>query len=315
MKCGNLEKDRYLFSTTYSLLSIHSIHSFLFIISYFLLIVISVSCSSVPKKPVEVLTNRNMAASQLDLANTTGNQGRYNDALLILEDARRLAISADDPPLLIKTAISKGNFLFSLGRRDDAFESWEEARLEGEASGDKNLSALARLAILRGRLVLLIAGGGGKAAEVEEIKTLAVGEIAGKVEALSEASAWLVVGMAEKELGRYTEAESAIRKALKIHENSLYLEEAAYDCYLIASIRSVAGNYGGALESLRAAVGFDRRAENGFGLASNWQAMGDVYVKAGDAASAAAAYRRAAGIYRAIDLDDLAAAAESKIPG
>jgi tetratricopeptide (TPR) repeat protein len=271
------------------------------------------ACSSVPKKPAEVLTGRNMAASQLDLANRTGNQGRYNDALLILEDARRLAVGADDPPLIIKTAVSKGNFLFSLGRPDEAFASWEEARLEGEALGDNNLSALARIAVLRGRLVLLLADGGANPPELENIRALAAGEIAGRIDAAGQASAWLVAGMAEKELGRYAEAESAIRRALKIHDDGRYLEEAAYDWYLIASIRSVAGNYDSALEALDMAIGFDRRAENGFGLGSSWQAVGDVRTKAGDIAAAAAAYRRAAGIYRAIGLEALAVMAESKI--
>jgi tetratricopeptide (TPR) repeat protein len=282
----------------------------------FIIILLLFSCSSVPKRPVENLTNRNMAASQLDLANSTGNQGRYSDALLILEDARRLALSADDPALIIKIAISRGNFLFSQGRLDEAFETWEEARLEGEAAGDRNLMALVSLAVLRGRLVLLLSdnSGGVNQAEVGEIITLARNELAGKIEDLGQASAWIVIGMGEKELGRYSEAENSITKALDIHESTRYLEEAAYDWYLIASIRSVAGNYEGALVALNAAVGFDRRAENGFGLASDWQAMGNVYIKAGNRESAAAVYRRAADIYRAIDLADLAAAVEAKIP-
>jgi tetratricopeptide (TPR) repeat protein len=124
----------------------------------------------------------------------------------------------------------------------------------------------------------------------------------------------ITLGFAEKQMGRWAEAESAVRRALSFHESGLFLEEAAYDWFLIASIRSMAGNYNASLEALDAAIGFDRRAENGFGLASSWQARGDVLSKAGRAAEAAAAWSRAAEIYRAIGLNDFAEKTEELIP-
>jgi tetratricopeptide (TPR) repeat protein len=255
-----------------------------------------------------------MASSQLDLANRTANQGRYDDALLILEDARKTAIAVDDPVLLIKTAISRGNILFALGRRDEAFDRWEAARREGEAAGEQDLAAQARIHAARGRLVLLAAGTAGNAGSVEEIRDEVNHEISSiKSDDLSRAAGWIVIGIAEKELGRYAEAESAIRRALDIHEKKHYPEEAAYDWFLIASVRSVSEQYNAALEALRLAIAFDRRAENGFGLASSWQAVGEVHAKAGNPEEAAAAFRRAAGIYRAIGMENQAAAAESKI--
>ena len=48
------------------------------------------------------------------------------------------------------------------------------------------------------------------------------------------------------------EAEAAVKKALDIHQKESYLGEAAYDWYLIASVRSTAGNYDAALEALKA---------------------------------------------------------------
>jgi tetratricopeptide (TPR) repeat protein len=271
-------------------------------------------CSSAPKQPLEVLTSRNMAASQLDLANRTANQGRYSDALLILEDARKTAAAVDDPVLLIKTAITGGNILFALGRHDEAFDNWEAARREGEAAGERDLAVQARIYAIRGRLTLLVAGTSGDAGTVEKIRDEANQEISSiKSDNLSRAAGWLVVGMAEKELGRYAEAESALQRALDIHEKARYLEEAAYDWFLIASVRSVSGHYAAALEALWSAIGFDRRAENSFGLASSWQAMGEVYAKAGSPEESAAAFRRAAGIYRAMGLESRAAAMELKV--
>jgi tetratricopeptide (TPR) repeat protein len=118
------------------------------------------------------------------------------------------------------------------------------------------------------------------------------------------ASAYAALGMAEKLAGNWAVAENEVKKALAIHEKNNYLEEAAYDWYLIASIRSTAGNHNAALEALRTSIAFDRRAENGFGAASSWQAMGDVYTKAGRGEDGRSAYRRAAEIFRALRRDE-----------
>jgi tetratricopeptide (TPR) repeat protein len=269
------------------------------------------ACSSTPEKPAEIFALRNGAASQLDMANRMANQGKYQDALIVLEEARRLAISADDPALRIKTAISRGNICFSTSRHDEAFADWESAAAEGEEAGEKELAGLARIYIARGRLVLPEKREGLTAADIGDQVRQEIALI--KNDTLATAVGWMVAGMADKELGRYPEAESAVRRALVIHEEGRFLEEAAYDWYLIASIRSVAGQYDAALEALGTAVAFDRRAENGFGLASSWLAMGDIYLKAAQTEKAAAAFRRAAAIYRSIGLESAAAAAEKRL--
>jgi tetratricopeptide (TPR) repeat protein len=275
--------------------------------------VLCAACSSAPSKPAEIYTDRNLAASQLDMANKTANQGRYQDALIVLEEARRLAVASDDPALRIKTALSRGNIYFSIGRHDEAFKDWESAAAEGEAAGQRDLAALARIYTARGRLVLdspeRRAG-----LQVEEIRNQIRFEISHiKDDDQAVAMCWMVLGMAEKELGRYPEAETAVKEALNIHEKGLFLEEAAYDWYLIASIRSVSAQYAAALEALHTAIYFDRRAENGFGLASSWLAMGEVYLKDGQPAGAEAAFRRASEIFRALRLDDAAEKVESRL--
>jgi tetratricopeptide (TPR) repeat protein len=270
-------------------------------------------CSSAPKKAAEIFADRNTATNQLDLANQTANRGRYEEALVILEGARNLALSTDDPVLRIKTSTSRGNFLFALGRVDEAFAEWESAASEADSSGEPVLAALARIYSIRASIVLL--DGGAGTANPEELKNQLNSEMtAVRQDNNATAVGNITIGLAEKQLGRWAEAESAVRRALSFHESGLFLEEAAYDWFLIASIRSMAGNYNAALEALDAAIGFDRRAENGFGLASSWQARGDVLSKAGRAAEAAAAWSRAAEIYRAIGLNDLAEKTEGLIP-
>ena len=277
----------------------------------FILIVLFASCSSVPKRPAEIFASRNMASNQLDLANRIANQGMYSDALIVLEDARRLAVTADDPSLLIKTSVARGNILFALGYHDEAFRHWDAALEEGKNADLAELASMARIYTARGRLILLI--NSGTIAGVEQIRNQVSGYIAAaKNDILVQAAGYVVLGMAEKELGRYAEAETALRRAVEIHDKERYLEEAAYDWYYIASIFSVSQKFDNALAALRTAIEFDRRAENGFGLASSWQAMGEVYLKMNRSADAATAFRRAAAIFSAIGLDESAQKAEEK---
>ena len=287
----------------------------LFILGIVFFLTVFSACSSAPKKPAEVFTNRITAGNQLNLANSTANQGRYEDALLILDEARRLALGADDPSLRIKTSMSRGNILFSLGRQEEAFREWEIASVEGDASDEKVLAALARIYSIRANLVLLAnakeQGGGDGIAETQKLMSRLQGEMTiVKSDPPSVAAGDVTFGMAEKQLGRWTDAENTVKKALTFHEKNLYLEDSAYDWFLIASIRSVAGNYDTALEALKNAIIFDRRAENGFGLASSWRAMGDVYKKSGKASESRDAYQRAADIFRAIGLLEKAEEAE-----
>jgi len=149
----------------------------------------------------------------------------------------------------------------------------------------------------------LLANGTATDATAEELRAQLNSEMAVvKDDEISSAIASITLGLAEKALGRWTEAESAVRQALVIHEKNLRLEDAAYDWFLIASMRSVSGNYNGALEALETAISLDRRVENGFGLASSWEAIGDVNEKAGKPEDAMAAWQRAAEIYEAIGL-------------
>ena len=289
---------------------------FLFSLFFFLFSFLP-GCSSAPKRAEEIFIDRNTAAKQLILANYNANRGRYEDALIILEDTWRIVLGTDDPSLRIKTTTSRGSILFFLGRHDEAFRAWENAAAEGDNSGEPALAALARIYIIRAKLMQLADGSEDSEqadAAAEEYRSQVRQQMAAiRSDPSSLAAGYVTVGLAEKQRGRWNQAERAARRALSIHEKNRYLEDAAYDWFLIASIRSMAGNYSTALEALNAAIVFDRRAENGFGLASSWQAMGDVYQKAGQPEESRAAYRRAAEIFRAMGLNDRAEKAEKQL--
>ena len=279
------------------------------------------ACSTAPKKETDVYSDRGAAERILSMANHTANRGRFDEALLILQEARRLALSTDDPSLRIRTTISRGNFLFSLGRVSQAFTEWEIASEEGDASGEPVLAALARIYSIRSKFVLLSAETGipeetgqAKIESSETLMTLLAEEMVKvRSDSFATASGYVTLALAEKHMGRYIEAEAAARRALDLHDRNRSLEDASYDWFLIASIRSVDGNYDTALLALRMAINLDRRSENGFGLASSWQAMGDIYQKMGQPEESKAAWKRAADIYRAIGLENIALKLEKEL--
>jgi tetratricopeptide (TPR) repeat protein len=287
-------------------------------------------CSSAPKRPTEIYDLRSMAETQLELGNNEADRGNYVSALDLVSEAERIAISADDPSLRIRAGLSRGNVLFSLGRIEDAAEIWAMELDEAERENERELAAVCRIHIARGKLLTAIARGAAAMPDTEtaapDSGTGAGGTpeitVARSVSAavsremdrvrdrLYTALGWTVIAMAEKESARYNEAESAAKKALAIHVRDRYLEQAAYDWFLIASIRSMAGQFAAAEAAIEEAIGLDRRAENSWGLAADWRAQGSIRKKSGNAAGAETAFQRSAEIYRALGLESAAAAVE-----
>jgi tetratricopeptide (TPR) repeat protein len=231
-----------------------------------------------------------------------------------MEESMRVAVKADDPALLARNLLARGNIYFRINRTEDAQADWDTALAETEAAGLQELAGLCRIYMIRARLHKLSkTDGAAPDGELEAICSQVRDEIALlKKDRLSAATGYTVLGLAEKERGNWDYAEEALQKALAIHDKDRYLEDAAYDCYLIASVRSVSGNYTGALEALDDAIAYDRRAENTYGLAADWRARGDVLKKAGRPDEAASAYRRAAEIFRSLELEKEAADCEAR---
>jgi tetratricopeptide (TPR) repeat protein len=273
------------------------------------LLLLLAACSTAPKNPGDIYDIRTQAESQLEMGSKAADRGNYDTALVLLNEAWRLAVITDNPALLVRIGLSRGNLLFALGRSEEAAAEWETALGEAEKRGTPELAAISRIHIARGRL-LAAADPASLAAQVragveQELPAL-------KSDKLSTAFSWVVIGLCERDLGRYREAESAVNRSREIHEKERYFEQTAYDWYLIASFRSLSGNYQSALEALEAARDFDRRVENGWGLATDWRALGDVYKKAGMAPESREAYHRAAAIFRALGNDAEAAAVERR---
>jgi tetratricopeptide (TPR) repeat protein len=270
-----------------------------------LLIVLAfISCSSAPKKPAEITTLRGLGKAQLELASREIDRANYDDAMILLDDAWNYAVLSDDPELRIKVRLTRGNAVFYQGNDAASQEDWKMALLEAEQDNNKELSAAAKIHIERSRLLQAINSGSSSSSLAEEIKSAVQNEMnAIKNEEMYTALAWTVIGLAEKEQKLWADAENSFKKALQIHEKDNYLEQAAYDWYVIASVRSVSGNYKSAEEALLNAVSFDRRAENSYGLASDWKALADVYIKMGDQEQSQNAQNRSKEIFDSIVLN------------
>jgi tetratricopeptide (TPR) repeat protein len=254
------------------------------------------ACSSAPKNPGEVYVLHRYAETQLDAGNKQADRGALEDALSTLNEVMRVAIMVDDPSLRIRAGLSLSNVLLSMGQRQEAVEGWNEALSEAERTGNNALTAVCRIHIARGRLL----SPEGKASAQSIREEVDRNMVLVKSDRLYTALAWTVIGLAEKELGRYAQAETSVRRSLEIHEKDRYFEQAAFDWFMIASFRSLSGDYQGAQKALETAISFDRRVENSWGLASDWRALGDVFQKAGDRAAARSAYQRAAEILTAM---------------
>jgi len=273
----------------------------------FLLIFAFCSCSSAAKKTGDVYNLRSYAEKGLEAANKEMVQGNYISAHALLVEYKRMAVLSDDPSLITRVCLSMGNVLFSLGETDQAFLNWEQAISEAQKSKNSELLSVSRIFKARGSL---LSGRVAAQAVLDEVNRESANI---KTDVFYTAFSWQVKGLALRETGSYREAEDAFKKSLAIHEKELTLENASYDWYTIASIRSLAGNSQGAIEALNAAITLDRRIENSWGLAASYRAMGDVYRKAGREQDALEAYERAKGIYEALKSDNEISEIEKKM--
>ncbi|ULQ59055.1 hypothetical protein K7I13_11100 [Brucepastera parasyntrophica] len=278
-----------------------------------LALVLFAGCSSAPKRPAEILTTRNLAIKQLDLANKEAERGNYDLAQVLMDEAWRMAVSTDDPSLRVQVQLSQGNLAFYTGDPDAANNAWDAALAEAQRDGDKELVSVAKIYRTRGELSP--DNEALKKQQAEKVITTITAEMGNikKANPLFTAYAWVLTGFAQKDLGRWSEAEKSVQNAASIHEKERYLELAAYDWYVIASIRSMAGQYASAVTALQTAIEFDRRAENTFGLGMDWMATGDVQVRAGNISAAKDAYQRASDIFASASFEQNAAEADRKL--
>jgi len=266
-----------------------------------------ISCSSQPKNQGDINQLRVQAETLLESGNRETGKGNYDNALILINESKRLAILADDPSLIIRSSLSRANVVFSLGSADEAFAEWEQAVAEAQKFGNVELLSAARLYLARGELI------SGKTSAQTVLNTVDSEQSNIRINQLYIAVSWQVRGLALRSLGKFKDAEDAFIRSSEIHERNLYFENASYDWYSIASSRSLSGDFNGAIQALEKSIEIDRRIENSWGLAASWRAMGDVYRKAGDEQKSLESYNRSLSIYKAMGNKYETAQTESRI--
>ena len=279
------------------------LRSSLFILPALLII----ACSTAPKNPGDIYDLRKQAEAQLDLGNKMSDRGNNEESMILLNEAQRLAKITDSSGLIIRTSLSRGNVLLNLHQFTEASAEFENALSESQLIDNREFIAVSRIHI--SRFMLLTGQIPAQKAKEEIVREMAFI----KSDKLYIAFAWMARGLAEKEMGNYSEAENAVKQALTLHEKDRYLEHAAYDWYLIANFRSLSRNYKGAQEAIMKAIALDRRIENSYGLATDWRALGEIHIKAGNNKEAKAAFIRSSSIFRGLGNDEAALEVESKI--
>ena len=253
-----------------------------------------VSCSTTSKKPGDIDIMRTMAETMLEQGTRESGLGNFEKALLLLTEAKRSSILCDDLSLIVRTCMARGNVLYSLGKTKEAFEEWERAIENAVRLKDPELLSVSKIYLLKGNLIT-------EKKQPKAVLDEVIRESSNiKKNKLYIAFSWQVIGLAHRALGAYKDAEAAFMKSLDIHAKDDYLDNAAYDWYTIASIRSLSGNAPGAINALESSIVYDRRIENSWGIAASYRAMGDVYKKMEKQAEAKEAYGRAKAIYTAI---------------
>jgi len=266
------------------------------IIFAFIVIFILASCSSSPRNTGEVYHLRMQAETLLDSANKEVSRGNYSNSLILVNESKRYALLCDDPSLITRTSLTRGNVLYYLGRIDDAFDEWEQAIKEATMFGSGELISVSRIYLARGNLI------SGRVS-AQEIYDEVSKESENITDRLYTAFSWQVRGFALRALGQWEEAEHAIMQSLALHESNRFFENTAYDWYTIASIRSLSGDYDRAIYALDMSIFYDRRVENSWGLAASYRAKGDVYHNDENYEEAIEAYKRARAIYAAMGND------------
>jgi len=274
---------------------------------FIVLSLLVVSCSTTKKNPGDIDILRNQAESWLESGIKEASQGKFDNALSILTETKRNSTLTDDLSLIVRVCMARGNVLYSLGRTDEAFAEWTQAIAEASILKDAELLSVSKIYMAKGNLISEKQPARSVLDEVNRERSNL------KKNRLYIAFSWQVTGLAQRMLGSYSDAEAAFRRSLEIHEKDRYLENASYDWFVIASIRSMSGNTQGAIQALESSITYDRRIENSWGLAASYRAMGDVYKKMGRQKEAAEAYGRARGIYAAMRNDSEVAEIDRRI--
>jgi tetratricopeptide (TPR) repeat protein len=238
-----------------------------------LLFALAAGCSSAPKGTGESYAVRNKAAEYSKLADQALGRGEYDTAVKIYREALEADSSIDNVAGAAGLHASLGRAYLAAGLGAQAEREFASAIEYARISGARSAAALATAGL--GELLYSKGDREGALARFEEALGLASGDEAAAAVALHDAAT------AKAALGREAEAEADLAKAASINRKLKRPTELASNHYVLASIRSRAGDFPGAMTAILAALESDKKAENGPGIAQDLAAAASISLRAG----------------------------------
>ncbi len=271
------------------------------IFPFFLIILASIiflsGCSTTAKlQPGERVEKKNRAAEYASFGSRYYDEAQYNQALDFFFLALKQNILVDNDKGIIESYNSIGKTYLAAGKIDSAEKYYNKAMEIAVVFDDPHL--LIRCKNNAGEIFLARKEFASALSLFNEAYTSV------KDPEKSEDAAVLLhnIGVAQKRLGNYSEAETSLLKALKINENKNKIKEAALDTYILASLFSKESLYPEALKYINKALDLDKLIENSFGIAQDLYAKGIIQQKTGALEEAYYTFKRDALIFESLAL-------------
>ncbi len=281
--------------------------------SLFVLAFLLVSCSSAPKRSMQVSTVYSSAGEMIESANSCILSGDYEKAGFFLSAAENQAMSIDNYDLLLSASLARCSLNLSLNppKIDEAQKYVDFAQKFLKNCADpKRQQAIVTLSQVRVNITQ---------ANYDENSTVNPSSLISKLEenrktikgdSYYDAQFTQVEGDIYKYQKDYNLADKSYTAAAKAFTDNRYLSEIGICWYKAAQVRSLAGNKESALQAMEQAIYYDRAAENSLALGTDYYAVGLILSKGSPTSNekerAVEAFTHSAEIFTAINSNELA---------
>lgn len=277
-----------------------------------LVLALFISCSSAPKRSMQVSTIYSSASEMIESANGSILTGDYEKATFFLTAAETQAMSIDNYDLLSAVALARCSLYLSYNppKIEQAQNQVELAQSYiKNCSNPTKQASIVELSRVRVKVSMARISDAEKPDTSSLISKLEENIKGVKGDPYYEAQFIQVSGDVYKLDSRYTEADKAYTAAAKAFTDNRYLSEIGICWYKAAQVRSLAGNKDAALAAMEQAIFYDRAAENSMALGTDYYAVGLILLKgsAGETErqKAADSFNHSADIFASIKMDEL----------
>ena len=249
-----------------------------------------VSCSSAPAKTDTVTAMKSQASQNAAYGDGYYKQGRYDLALQFYQQALNEYTSVDDAAGIVQVYNDIGMAYVALGSFGTAEPILLKAR---ERAREVNPQLVLATSINLGELYLARGDAAQALATFQEALAL-------PAEARTPVRTAILyhdIGTAQKTLGEMAPALASFAKSLEINLANTFVQEAAGDYYMIASVHSLQANYDEAIRNALLALSLDKQIESSPAIAKDLYALGLITTKKGDMAAAYDYFQRSYLVY------------------